>query len=174
MSSSQSSGGRRRSALITGCSAGGIGASLAQSLVKSGYLVFASARNTNKIPEALSSRSDVVLVELDVTSTDSVIAALEVVKSSLVERHCKGLDVLVNNSGLGIYGPVLDVDIEQAKALSDVNFFGVIRTVKAFAPLLVEAKGAIVNISSASGEINDPYASIYNASKAALNIASEA
>ncbi|KAK3335236.1 hypothetical protein B0T19DRAFT_470537 [Cercophora scortea] len=165
----------QKSVLITGCSAGGIGAALAFAFQKRGFLVFATARTTAKIPSALTALPNVVVLPLEVTSRESVAAAVESVKKTLSEggRGHGGLDVLVNNSGVGMTVPMLDTDIDEAKALFDVNFFGVVRVTQAFAPLLVQAKGTIVNISSIAGEVSDIWTSMYCASKAALSHAAE-
>lgn len=143
-----------KSVLITGCSAGGIGASLALAFQKRNYLVFATARNTTKIPVSLTSLPNVVPLQLDVVSPASIAVAVKAVKAQVGDR---GLDVLVNNSGLGMTAPALDSDIEQGKALFDVNFWGVLRVTQAFADLLIKAKGVLVNISSIAGEAYDTY-----------------
>jgi 1-acylglycerone phosphate reductase len=153
-----SPGQHLNSVLITGCSAGGIGASLAAVFQKRNYLVFATARNTTKLPSSLLSLPNVVSLELDVTSPTSIAAAVVAVKEKLGD---KGLDVLVNNSGMGITAPGLDTDIEQAKALFEVNFWAVLRMMQAFADMLVKAKGAVVNISSIAGETHDIYHCMY-------------
>ncbi|KAK3693395.1 hypothetical protein B0T22DRAFT_525757 [Podospora appendiculata] len=164
----------QKSVLITGCSAGGIGSALALSFQKRGFLVFATARTTAKIPAALTALPNVVVLPLEVTSRESVAAAVESVKKTLSEGgHTPGLDVLVNNSGVGMTAPMLDTDIDKARHLFDVNFFGVVRVTQAFSPLLVQAKGTLVNISSIAGEVSDIWTSMYCASKAALSHAAE-
>lgn len=90
----------RKSVLITGCSAGGIGAGLAEVLQEKGYLVFATARNLSKIPQTLSNASNVKLLELDVLSSEAITAAVESVKRETNGR----LDILINNSGSGMFG----------------------------------------------------------------------
>ncbi|KAK1249003.1 hypothetical protein MKX08_007223 [Trichoderma sp. CBMAI-0020] len=152
-----------KSVLITGCSAGGLGASLALAFQKHGYVVFATARSPEKIPSTLTGLPNVHVLSLDVTSDESVYAAAKSVKATLAG---KGLDVLFNNSGIGYSSSLLDLDIERAKRLYEVNLWGVIRTTQAFADLVIEAKGAIVNQGSISA--------IYGSSKTALAIAGEA
>ncbi|OCL07544.1 NAD(P)-binding protein [Glonium stellatum] len=160
----------QKSVLVTGCSAGGIGASMAKSFQKRGFLVFATARNVSKLPSELTSLPSVETIALDVTSASSIAAAVDGVS----KKTGGTLDVLVNNSGSGYTSPGLDVNIEKAKAMYDVNFWGVLAMIQAFAPMLIKAKGAIVNISSVSGELYDGYASMYASSKAALTNAGEA
>ncbi|KAF2993113.1 hypothetical protein E8E14_000048 [Neopestalotiopsis sp. 37M] len=168
----------KKSVLITGCSEGGIGAALAFEFQQRGYSVFATARNTSKIPKSLTELPCVSTLQLDVTNNESISAAVHLfqkISQSTLEngQSPQGLDVLVHNSGAGMYGPLLDADVNEARALFDVNFFGVMQVTQAFSRLLVQAQGVLVNISSASGELNQPYSSIYNASKAAITTASE-
>ncbi|KAK4210660.1 hypothetical protein QBC37DRAFT_29365 [Rhypophila decipiens] len=168
----------QKSALITGCSAGGAGASIALAFQKRNYLVFATTRNVSKIPDSLTSLPNVVTVPLDVTSDESVESAAETVRKTLSEKykHLKGLDVLVNNAGVGWWAPILDVPMDDAKAIFETNFFGPIRVLQAFSRDLVNARGTVVNVSSIGGEYGawGPFQSIYEASKAALSQASEA
>lgn len=158
-----------KTVLITGTSAGGIGSALAFAFQKRGLRVFATARNTSKIDPALADLPNVELLSLDVTSDASIAAAVVEVK----ERTSGKLDFLVNNSGLGYIMPFLDLDMDEAKKLFDVNFWGVLAATKAFAPMLIEAKGAIVNISSIAAVAYSPYEIIYNSSKAAITMFSD-
>jgi 1-acylglycerone phosphate reductase len=173
----------KKSVLITGCSAGGIGAALAEVFHEKGYHVFATARNPSNISESLSSAADVTILTLDVLSSESIAASVESVK-----RQTGGtLDVLVNNSGGGSYLPALDCSIEEGKKLFDLNFWAPLVMLQAFAPLLIKAKGCIVNNTSCNAYLPLGFMSkcpillqlfankpgIYNASKAALATASE-
>ena len=69
----------------------------------------------------------------------------------------QGLDVLVNNSGRGYAGPLLDADLEEGKRMFEVNFWGVLAVTQGFADLIVRAKGTVVNISSISASVYSPY-----------------
>jgi NAD(P)-dependent dehydrogenase (short-subunit alcohol dehydrogenase family) len=141
-----------KSVLITGCSAGGIGATTALVLAKRGHHVFATARTTSKIPETLSSLDNVTIIPLDVTSTSSIAGAVAVVAAS-----GRGLDILINNAGAGYTMPVLDVDIDRAKEAFEINLWGPLRTIQAFADLLVERRGRIVNISTCGALAKTPW-----------------
>ena len=148
----------KKSVLITGCSAGGIGASLCFTFQKHGWLVFATARNTAKIPKDLTSLPNVEVVQLDVVDPKSITAAVGAVQKLLAERNNgSGLDMVINNSGVGLPGPMLHADIDKTKAMFDTNFFGVVRVTQAFMGLLIQAKGTLVNISSIAGEVPGPY-----------------
>lgn len=142
--------------LVTGCSAGGIGASMALALARRAHHVFATARTVSKIPAELSSFSNVTILTLDTTSAESVAEA-----AAAVEALGRGLDVLVNNAGVGYTIPVLDVDIDTARRLFDVNVFGVVRTVQGFADLLIRNKGRIVNMSTNGTAVNTPWMGMY-------------
>ncbi|KAI3392266.1 hypothetical protein diail_5930 [Diaporthe ilicicola] len=157
-----------KSILVTGCSAEGIGAALALVLAQKGHHVFVTARNVDKVPVTLKDLENVTVLTLDVTDTTSITAAARAVKES-----GRGLDVLVNNAGVGYVLPVLDVDINAAQRLFDVNLWGPLRMIQVFADLLIASRGRIVNISSSASVVNSPWVATYAASKAALNMLSE-
>ncbi|KAK5204323.1 NADPH-dependent 1-acyl dihydroxyacetone phosphate reductase [Exophiala xenobiotica] len=154
--------------LITGCSAGGIGYALAAECQRRGLTVFATARTTSKM-SALEKLPNMTPLSLDVTSPSSIAEAVEQVKS----RTGGKLDYLLNNSGQDIIMPALDLDIDDAKGMFEVNFWGVLRMIQAFAPLLIEAEGTIVNIGSIVAYLHAPYTAVYNASKAAIHMLDE-
>ena len=136
----------RKTVLITGCSANGIGAGLAEVFQEKGYHVFATLRNPLKIPSSLANSANVTVLNLNVLSSESIAAAVESVK-----REARGkLDVLVNNSGGILVAPGLDIKIEEGKELFDLNFWAPMAMLQAFAPLLIEAKGCVVNNTSAN------------------------
>ena len=185
----------KKTILITGCSANGIGAALADALAKAGHTVFATARDPSKIPTTLTALPNVKTLALDVTSPSSVADAVAAVKG---DDRAGRLDVLVNNAGAGYTIPLLDADLEQARRVHDTNVWGPLRTTQAFADLLIASKGRVVNISSVGAVVNTPWiggfptytfrlilcitwgpadvrmlAGVYSSSKAALNILSD-
>ena len=143
-----------KSVLISGCSVGGIGSGLAEAFQKRGLQVFATARTASKMSH-LENLPNVTLITLDVTSPSSITDALKVVEA----KTGGALDYLVNNSGLGYVMPTLDLDIAQGKRLFDVNFWGALAVIQAFAPLVIAARGSIVNISSVGGHVSPPFMS---------------
>ncbi|KAJ7132931.1 hypothetical protein C8R46DRAFT_1140003 [Mycena filopes] len=157
----------KKTILVTGCSTGGIGAAIAYALASRGHTVFATARNPAKLPPELTSHANVTPLPLDVTSP-RLPAAL-----ATAGTGTGGLDALVNNAGLGYTMPLLDVDIDRAIALYDTNVWGTLRTVQAFADLLVAARGRVVNISSVGAVVNTPWIGTYASSKAALTSLSD-
>ena len=143
----------RKSVLVTGTSTAGIGSAIALAFAKQNLLVFATARDLAKISSSLSSRSNVETVVLDVTSPELVKDAMEMVRAKTGGR----LDYLVNNAGGGYTIPLAEFDLEAGKKVFDVNFWGVLEVTKAFMPLLVAAKGTVVNISSVGAIVHTPW-----------------
>ncbi|KAK6822723.1 hypothetical protein PG987_014268 [Apiospora arundinis] len=140
----------RKSVLITGCSVGGIGSALAETFQERGYHVFATLRTPSKISPRLSAAAaeNVTILQLDVTSPDSIAAAVASVLAAL------------------------DTPLDEARALFDLNFWAPLAMVQAFAPLLIEARGCLVNNTSVGAYMPMPFSSIYVSSKAALAMAS--
>jgi len=154
---------QKKSVLITGCSAGGIGYALAKAFQKRGFYVFATARDTAKT-EGLSELTDVEVLQLDVTDAQSIARC----KEAVVQRTGGRLDVLVNNAGAEFVCPLLDVDIAESKKMFETNFWGPLAMVQAFSPLVIEAQGVISNHTSIACVLPLLWAGIYASSKAAL------
>ncbi|KAL1647096.1 hypothetical protein SLS58_002867 [Diplodia intermedia] len=154
----------KQTVLITGCSAGGIGHALALAFHARGLHVFATARNPSKMSSTLLDLPYITPLALDVCSAASVAAAVEAVR----ERTGGTLDYLVNNAGALYVTPVLDGDLDRARRLFDVNFWGVAAVTQAFAGMLVRARGCVVNLSSLAAVMYGPYYGYYAASKAAM------
>ncbi|KAL4786387.1 hypothetical protein BJX76DRAFT_365781 [Aspergillus varians] len=156
--------------LITGCSSDGLGASLALLLANAPakHHIFATARTPSKIPETLSSLTNVTALQLDVTSPASIQGAV-----AAVIDHGRGLDVLVNNAGIGYTIPLLDAQIEAAKSVYETNIWGALAMVQGFSDLLIASKGAVVNVGSVGAVVNTPWIGIYSSSKSALAQLSE-
>ncbi|EAU36466.1 conserved hypothetical protein [Aspergillus terreus NIH2624] len=156
-----------RCALVTGCSAGGIGSALVEELHAQGLRVYATARSPAKMNHL--KLPNVILVPLDVVDPASIAAAVNIVQQDL-SLHGDSLDILINNAGQSLVYPALDISIDEAKRLFDVNFWGVLAVTQAFMPLLLAAKNGstLVNVCSISGFLHAPWMSVYNASKAAL------
>ena len=151
----------RPAVLVTGASAG-IGRKVAERLASEGYFVFAGARKEQDL-KALDAMPNVRGVRLDVTSPTDVAAAVELVRSSGRPLHG-----IVNNAGVAVVDPVLSTRDEDFDFQMQVNVYGVFRVTKAFAPLVIESKGRIVNISSISAFLSDSGTSAYTMSKAAV------
>jgi NAD(P)-dependent dehydrogenase (short-subunit alcohol dehydrogenase family) len=159
--------------LITGCSSG-FGLLTALQFARKGDQVFASMRDTSKAGPLEQARQvdklPIEIVQLDVTDDRSVQGAVRKVTESTGR-----IDVLVNNAGIGIHGPVEETDVEEAREILETNFFGVMRVTNAVAPKMREQRsGTIVNVSSLAGRVVAPFQGIYASSKYALEALSEA
>ncbi|KAL4771914.1 hypothetical protein BDW60DRAFT_188670 [Aspergillus nidulans var. acristatus] len=175
-----SSKSKSKTILITGCSANGVGSALALALAKhpDNHHVFATARSIHKIPKDLSSLPNVTVLQLNVTSPESVADAVEAVKAHSADSDDDdtagaGLDVLVNNAGVGYTMPLLDAQIDKAKEVYETNVWGVLRMVQGFADLLIAREGRVVNLSSVGAVVNTPWIGIYSSSKSAVTQLSE-
>lgn len=138
--------------LITGCSEGGMGSALATEFLARGLHVFATARSTAKMSH-LENLPNMTLLELDVTSPSSIAAAVETVSARTGGR----LNYLVNNSGQGLVLPALETDLDQARKLFDVNFWGMVAVAQAFMPLVMAVKGTVVNSASLAAVLHVPW-----------------
>jgi len=149
--------------LITGCSPGGIGHALAKEYHSKGAHVFATARRIEVIDDLKN--LGMSTLALDVTKPESIRAVREAVAAETGGR----LDVLVNNAGQFPKAPAVEHNLSEIRELFDANFFGVIAMVQEFTPLLLAAKGQIINTGSIVALAPIPFQAAYNASKAALH-----
>lgn len=150
--------------LITGGSSG-IGKSIGEFLQQKGFTVYGTSRNPEKVLNSVFP-----LVALDVRNAESIKTA--VAKIIAVTGR---LDVVINNAGVGITGPLEEIPMEEIKNNFETNFFGPIEVMKAVLPQMREQKsGLIINITSIAGYMGLPYRSVYSASKGALELITEA
>ncbi|XP_062405350.1 11-beta-hydroxysteroid dehydrogenase type 2 [Sardina pilchardus] len=159
-----------KAVLITGCDSG-FGHAAAKRLDALGFEVFATVLNlagegAQELQRTCSPR--LTLLQVDITKPADVQQALIHTKAKL---GMKGLWALVNNAGLCVnFGDAELSLISNYRGCMEVNFFGTLSVTKAFLPLLRQAKGRIVTISSPSGDLPFPCLAAYGASKAALNL----
>ncbi|KAK0486362.1 NAD-P-binding protein [Armillaria novae-zelandiae] len=153
----------RNTVLITGCSTG-IGNALAREFHKQGLVVFATGRNETALSEL--SNSGIQTFPLDVTNEEQIIR----IRDQVAEITGGKLDILVNNAGQTFLSAAADLDMKRVQDLYDVNVFGAMRMVKAFAPLLIASGDAcILQVGSVAGVTPYPFGSTYSSSKAALH-----
>ena len=150
--------------LITGGSSG-IGKSIGEFLHQKGFIVYGTSRNPEKILNSVFP-----LVALDVRNAESIkIAVAKIIATA------GRLDVVINNAGVGITGPLEEIPMEEIKNNFETNFFGPIEVMRAVLPQMREQKsGLIINITSIAGYMGLPYRSVYSASKGALELITEA
>ncbi len=157
--------------LITGAN-GGFGALTVNTLLKKGHQIVATMRNSktrNKTKADELEAAGAKVIELDVTDDNSVNEAVEKAISFL-----GGLDVVINNAGIGVLGIQEQFNTDDFKRLFDVNVFGVQRVNRAVLPhLRQQGSGLLIHISSLLGRIAYPFYGPYNASKWALEALAE-
>jgi NAD(P)-dependent dehydrogenase (short-subunit alcohol dehydrogenase family) len=159
--------------LVTGATSG-IGRATALHLARRGHRVFAAGRRVAHL-ESLAHESQGTQLEtlvLDVTRGDAIAAA----KAEIDRRTGgHGVDVLVNNAGYGVAGPLAELSDEQVRAQFETNVFGLLAMTRAFLPAMrARRRGRVVNISSVGGRVTLPLLGAYNASKYAVESLSDA
>jgi len=163
--------------IITGASSG-FGRATAETLEHQGHTVYATVRdlkgkNQPVVQElrsaAQAGHTRLHVIELDVTSTDSVERAIQT-----VVRETGRLDVLVNNAGILYVGITEGFTPEQAAAQFDVNVIGILRTMRAALPQFrQQGSGLIINIGAIVGRVTFPFFGLYGATKYALEALTE-
>ena len=149
--------------LITGGSSG-IGKSIGEFLHHKGFVVYGTSRNPERVVNSIFP-----LLSLDVRNVDSIHSAV-----AKVIAISGNLDVVINNAGVGITGPLEEIPTEEIKNNFETNFFGPIEVMKAVLPQMrSQESGLIINITSIAGYMGLPYRSIYSASKGALELVTE-
>lgn len=151
-------------ALVTGASSG-IGEATAERLAKAGYKVYGTSRRG-----ATAGVRSFDMLALDVTSDESV----EAVVAEVIRLHGR-IDLLVNNAGFGVApAGAEESSIEQAQAIFNTNFFGLVRMTRAVVPhMRRQGAGRILNMGSVLGFLPMPYGALYAATKHAVEGYSE-
>jgi short-subunit dehydrogenase len=150
--------------LITGGSSG-IGKAVGEFLTQKGFIVYGTSRNANMIKE-----HPFKLVSLDVNDTETISTAV----NEVISKEGR-LDILINNAGMGITGPIEETPTNEMRNVFNTNFFGAIDVMKAVLPQMrVQKSGLIINVTSIAGYMGLPFRGIYSATKGALEIATEA
>ena len=153
---------------ITGCSTG-FGRQIAKHVLELGYRVVVTSRDPEDVQD-LAELGDVLILKLDVTERSQAEAAVKA-----AEDHFGGIDVLVNNAGIGYFAAVEESDEKEVRKMFDVNVFGLSRMIHIVLPgMRKRRKGFIVNLSSIAGIRSFPALGYYNATKFAVEGLSEA
>ena len=150
---------------ITGGSSG-IGKAIGEYLTAKGYKVYGTSRS----PEKHAGKTPFSLLEMDVTKEDTIEEAI----AHVIERE--GLiDVVINNAGVGITGPIEETPTDEIRNAFETNYYGPLQVIQQVLPQLRhQGYGHIINITSIAGYMGLPYRGIYSATKAALEITTEA
>ncbi|CAE6472892.1 unnamed protein product, partial [Rhizoctonia solani] len=130
--------------LVTGCSLGGIGYALCEAFAAQGCTIYATSRRLDSM--ASLTHPSIHCLEMDVTSDISVRKCVE-----QIIQEAGRVDFAIANAGIGCYGPVLDISIEDAKAAMDTNVLGVLRLAQAVFPHMASRKqGTFMTVASVS------------------------
>lgn len=150
--------------LITGGSSG-IGKSVGEYLSQNGFTVYGTSRSPEKY-----ANSHFPIVVLDVAKVETIKTAVQTV----IEKEGR-LDVLINNAGAGITGPLEEIPEKEIKNNFETNLFGPINVIKAVLPhMRKQGSGLVINVTSIAGYMGLPYRGVYSASKGALELITEA
>lgn len=150
--------------VITGGSSG-IGKAIGEFLQDKGFTVYGTSRNPEK-----NTNSKIPLIALDVRDSSSIHRAI----GEIIGKTGR-IDILINNAGVGITGPIEELPTDEMRNNFETNFFGPIEMMKAVLPQMRSQKaGLIINITSIAGYMGLPYRGIYSASKGALELITEA
>ena len=153
----------RKTVVITGASSG-IGRSCVSRMSSAGWLVFATVRKASD-RDRLRGEKNVHPVIMDMQDASSVTAAAEEVASQL---NGGGLDGLVNVAGIGMVRPIEYASMSDVREIFEINFFGQLATIQAFACLLRKNQGRIVNITTVGVNLAIPFGGLLNSSKSAF------
>jgi NAD(P)-dependent dehydrogenase (short-subunit alcohol dehydrogenase family) len=149
---------------ITGGSSG-IGKSIGVFLHEKGYKVYGTSRNPQEITDSVFP-----LIKLDVRDHASIQLAIQ----QVIDK-AGAINILINNAGVGITGPLEEIPDDEIKNNFETNLFGPIAVMKAILPQMRRQKsGLIINVTSIAGYMGLPYRSVYSASKGALELITEA
>ena len=147
---------------ITGCSTG-FGRELATQTLARGFRVAVTARKPAEV-EALAKTGEALVLKLDVTDQSQIDAAIKA-----AEEKFDGIDVLVNNAGIGYFAAIEEGEDKEVRRMFEINVFGLSRMIQAALPgMRRRDKGCIVNISSLAGLRSAPALGFYNATKFAI------
>lgn len=150
--------------LVTGASSG-IGREIALTLHRHHFKVYGTSRSPERYGDL-----PFTMLALDLHKTESLSNAV----SEIIKKEGR-LDVLVNNAGAGITGPLEETPMAESKKAFDTNFFGPMALINAVLPVMRQQNsGCIINISSIAGYMGLPFRGIYSATKSALEIITEA
>jgi NADP-dependent 3-hydroxy acid dehydrogenase YdfG len=154
-------------AIVTGASSG-IGAATARRLAAEGATLVLAARRTDRIEQLASELGRAMAVTTDMRVPGQVRSLVAVAVEAF-----GGVDVLVNNAGQGLHQPLMDVDLDDLVAVTELNFYAPLVAMQAVVPVMRQrGGGSIVNVSSGTTLMLPVGTGAYAATKAALNMMS--
>ncbi|HEY5075869.1 MAG TPA: SDR family NAD(P)-dependent oxidoreductase [Acidimicrobiia bacterium] len=157
---------KSQTVLVTGCSTG-IGRALARELKARGHRPFATARKLEALADLAA--EGIETLRLDVNDASSIASAV----AEVVARAGR-IDVLVNNAGVNLFGPVMELRVDEVRAVFETNVLGLMAVTQAVFPAMADRRsGRIVNVGSVVGILPTPFAAAYCASKTAVHMLSD-
>jgi len=162
----------KKTVLVTGCSSG-IGYATCLVFARNNFVTYGSVRDLSKagrIQEITNKEKlPLKIIRLDVNEDETIRIAIQ-----KIIADSGRIDILINNAGYGMFGPIEEISIKEIKEQFETNFFGTIRLIKAIVPIMRKQRnGTIVNISSMVGRFGVPLNAAYVSSKFALEGLSE-
>ncbi|MFT6780017.1 MAG: 3-hydroxybutyrate dehydrogenase [Glaciecola sp.] len=157
----------QKAVLVTGSSSG-LGLKMTQELSENGFFVYAGVLHKDEM-KAMNAMDNVTAVQFDVRNQQEINAAVKFVK-----QQGRGLYGLINNAGVAVFGPMLELPVEQLQYQLDVNVFGPFRVTQAFAPMIIESKGRIATTGSIAGILSSSMYGAYSMSKHAIEAYTDA
>ena len=157
----------QKAVLVTGASSG-LGLSMTQELSENGFFVYAGVLHKDEM-QAMNEMDNVTAVQFDVRHQNEIDAAVKFVK-----EQGRGLYGLINNAGVAVFGPMLELPVEQLQYQIDVNVLGPFRVTQAFAPMIIESKGRIATTGSIAGILSSSMFGAYSMSKHAIEAYTDA
>jgi len=157
----------QKAVLVTGASSG-LGRAMAETMAANGYFVYAGARKDKDLEE-LTAIENIQGVRLDVNNQDQIDAAVKTISEA-----GRGLYGLVNNAGVAVVQPLIEIEEQDFDFQMNVNIYGPYRVTRAFAPLLIESKGRISIIGSISGTLSSATWGPYSMTKFAMEAYADA
>ena len=153
--------GRKKTALVTGASSG-MGKEIAKRLIEDGLQLYVAARHVEEMDDL--ARLGAKPLRMDISKEEEIKAAVDAILGEV-----DAVDVLVNNAGFGLYGPIEDIGLDEARYQFEVNVFGPARLTQLLLPAMrKKGSGTIVNITSMGGKMYTPLGGWYHATKHAL------
>jgi 3-hydroxybutyrate dehydrogenase len=156
-----------KAVLVTGSSSG-LGLRMTQELSENGFYVYAGVLHKDEM-KVMNAMDNVTAVQFDVRNQKEIDTAV-----TFVKEQGRGLYGLINNAGVAVFGPMLELPVEQLQYQLDVNVFGPFRVTQAFAPMIIESKGRIATTGSIAGILSSSMYGAYSMSKHAIEAYTDA
>ncbi|KJV48772.1 short-chain dehydrogenase [Pantoea sp. BL1] len=151
----------KKTALVTGASSG-MGKAISHKLIQDGYQVYVAARHVDKMSDLVSLGAQPL--RMDISVDEEIVAGINTILT-----QTGGVDVLVNNAGFGLYGPVEEMGIDEGRYQFEVNLFGAARITQLLLPAMrARRSGHIINVTSMGGKMYSLLGAWYHATKHAL------